>query len=96
MTTCFRLVCFAVMVPLLGACTTEVMPMFEPEVASLETTEPVPEAVAAVALPGQDLRSAQVMDDGCYWYRHVGPVETTMLPLRTIHGRPICARRGLF
>jgi hypothetical protein len=31
-------------------------------------------------------------EDGCYWYRYVGPVETTYLPLRTIEGRPICTR----
>ena len=32
----------------------------------------------------------ELPEDGCYWYEHVGPVETTMLPLRTAEGRPIC------
>jgi len=56
-------------------------------------SKPVPEAVAAIAGPGQDIASARVMpEDGCYWYRHDGPVETTWLPLRTADGRPICTR----
>lgn len=56
-------------------------------------SKPVPEAVAAIAGPGQDVASARVMpEDGCYWYRHAGPVETTWLPLRTADGRPICTR----
>jgi hypothetical protein len=32
------------------------------------------------------------LPDGCYWYRHIGPVETTMLPLLTVEGRPICTQ----
>jgi hypothetical protein len=53
----------------------------------------VPDSVLAVAAPHQDLETARLREaDGCYWYRHVGPVETTPLPLRTIEGRPICAR----
>ncbi|SHF12796.1 hypothetical protein SAMN05444279_1186 [Ruegeria intermedia] len=53
----------------------------------------VPEGVIAIAAPGQDLSAVRIMpEDGCYWYRHVGPVETTYLPLRTVDGRPICAR----
>ena len=53
----------------------------------------VPEEVVAMAAPYQDVSSARLMpEDGCYWYRHVGPVETTMLPLRTVGGRPICTR----
>lgn len=52
----------------------------------------VPEGVAAIAAPYQDLRTARVRpEDGCYWYSHAGPVETTLLPLRTVDGRPICA-----
>ena len=55
----------------------------------------VPEAVVAMAAPYQDVSSARLMpEDGCYWYRHVGPVETTMLPLRTVGGRPICTQRA--
>ncbi len=52
----------------------------------------VPEAVLAAAAPFQDLTSVQLRDDGCYWYRHSGPVETTFLPLLTREGRPICTR----
>lgn len=52
----------------------------------------VPPEVVALAAPGQDLSSVRYMpEDGCYWYRHQGPVEATMLPLRTSSGRPICA-----
>ncbi|MBY6084188.1 MULTISPECIES: hypothetical protein [Ruegeria] len=53
----------------------------------------VPEGVVEIAAPGQDLTAVRIMpEDGCYWYRYVGPVETTYLPLRTADGRPICAR----
>ena len=51
----------------------------------------VPEEVLALAGPGQPtdaLRKNPV--DGCYEYQHVGPVETTFLPLRTAKGNPIC------
>ncbi len=52
----------------------------------------VPDGVVAIAAPGQDLTAVRIMpEDGCYWYRYVGPVETTYLPLRTAEGRPICA-----
>ena len=51
----------------------------------------LPDGVVAMAATYQDLGSARLMpEDGCYWYRHVGPVETTMLPLRTPDGRRIC------
>ncbi|SPH18245.1 hypothetical protein DEA8626_01777 [Defluviimonas aquaemixtae] len=54
----------------------------------------VSEAVVALAGPGQDLASARLMpEDGCYWYEHRGPVETTLLPLRTAGGNPICSAR---
>lgn len=55
--------------------------------------ENVPERVLEIAAAGQDV-SAMKIDplDGCYTYRHVGPVETTMLPLRAKNGRPICTR----
>jgi hypothetical protein len=53
----------------------------------------LPEAVLAVVAPHQNLRAVQIMpEDGCYWYRHRGPVETTMLPLLTTAGRHICTR----
>ena len=55
----------------------------------------VPEAVIAMAAPDQDVATARLVpEDGCYWYRHVGPVETTMLPLRTVDGGTICNRRA--
>lgn len=51
----------------------------------------VPEAVTLLAAPGQDLSTARLLaEDGCYWYMHDGPVEQTLLPLRTSEGRPIC------
>jgi len=53
----------------------------------------LPEAVIAAAAPFQDLTTVELRPgDGCYWYRHTGPVETTFLPLRTREGRPICTR----
>lgn len=53
--------------------------------------EELPEQVALLAAPYQNLQEVILKpEDGCYWYRHVGPVETTMLPLRTAEGRPIC------
>ena len=66
-----------------------------------ETTDPdtglsadVMTRLSAMAAPYQDLRSVRLRpEDGCYWYRHVGPVETTMLPLRTVDGRRICTQR---
>lgn len=53
----------------------------------------LPESVLAIAAPYQDLTSVRINEeDGCYEYRHVGPVETTFLPLRATNGRPICTR----
>lgn len=55
----------------------------------------VPEAVIQTAAFYQDLTTARLRpEDGCYWYLHSGPVETTLLPLRTIAGRPICTASG--
>lgn len=52
---------------------------------------PLPEGVLAIAGPNQDIASARLMpEDNCYWYAHKGPVETTLLPLRTAAGNPIC------
>lgn len=54
---------------------------------------PLPENIAVLADPRQDLAAVRLLpEDGCLWYRHVGPVETTMLPLRTPDGRPICTK----
>ncbi|MCU0815685.1 MAG: hypothetical protein MUF74_04145 [Cypionkella sp.] len=56
---------------------------------------PLPESVVALAAPWQDLTTARLKpEDNCYWYQHVGQVETTLLPLRTPDGRPICAQLG--
>ena len=53
----------------------------------------VPESVSSIAAPFQDLTTARIRpEDGCYWYMHKGPVETTELPLRTNAGNPICTR----
>jgi hypothetical protein len=73
-----------------SACTptTEATPASDPQFL-----EVVPEPVLAAAAPWQDLTAVTLReDDGCYWYRHVGPVETTFLPLLTREGRPICTR----
>lgn len=53
----------------------------------------VPEEVAQMAAPNQNLNTVKLMEDGCFWYQHVGPVETTMLPLLSTRGRPICTAR---
>ena len=53
----------------------------------------LPENVIEVAAPNQDLNAVRIDPiDGCYVYRHIGPVETTYLPLRTKRGNPICTR----
>lgn len=53
----------------------------------------VPESVIALADPTQNLSAVQLNPaDGCYWYKHDGPVETTLLPLRATDGRVICAQ----
>lgn len=54
----------------------------------------LPEGLLAIAAPYQDLTAVRLNpEDGCYVYRHVGPVETTFLPLRSVRGRPICTRQ---
>ena len=54
----------------------------------------LPPESADLAGPNQDLTAVRfVPEDGCYWYRYKGPVETTMLPLRTKNGNPICAKK---
>lgn len=61
--------------------------------AATGTTGVLPDEVVAMAAPNQNLASARVLpEDGCYWYTHQGPVETTLLPLRTKEGRPICTK----
>lgn len=56
--------------------------------------EELPEGLAETAMPGQPLHAVRIQPDGCYWYQHVGPVETTMLPLRSRAGGMICSRPG--
>jgi len=42
----------------------------------------------------QDLTTARLRpEDGCYWYEHSGPVENTLVPLRSAGGNPICTSR---
>lgn len=53
----------------------------------------LPEGVSSIAAPSQNLTAVRIDPiDGCYVYQHVGPVETTLLPLRAANGRPICGR----
>ena len=53
----------------------------------------LPEAVVGMAAPYQNLAAVRLLpDDGCFWYQHAGPVETTLLPLRTVKGNKICAK----
>jgi hypothetical protein len=53
----------------------------------------VPESVTSIAAPRQNLAALRIDPaDGCYTFQHVGPVETTFLPLRAKNGRPICTR----
>lgn len=49
-----------------------------------------PELISLVA-PMQDVSTARLLrSDNCFWYEHRGQVETTLLPLTTAGGRPIC------
>lgn len=51
----------------------------------------LPETVVELAGADQDLATARFREqDRCYWYEHNGPVEKTLLPLRTADGNPIC------
>ena len=53
--------------------------------------DPIPEAVIALAAPYQNTDAVVFRpEDNCYWYWHDGPVEATLLPLRTVRGAPIC------
>jgi hypothetical protein len=47
-----------------------------------------------LAAPDQDIATARLLpEDNCYWYEHNGPVEVTLLPLRTAAGNPICVAK---
>ncbi|WP_299376062.1 hypothetical protein [uncultured Tateyamaria sp.] len=53
----------------------------------------LPQSVVDLAGPNQNLRQVKVLpEDGCFWYLHNGPVESTLLPLRTASGSPICTK----
>ncbi|MDP2520573.1 hypothetical protein Q8W37_19080 [Shimia thalassica] len=53
----------------------------------------IPSGVIEIADTSQDLTTARLRsEDNCYWYMHSSPVETTLLPLRTVNGNPICAK----
>jgi len=74
----------------LGACT---VPISQATDKSTGFIKELPEGVALLAAPFQNLQEVTLRpEDGCYWYRHIGPVETTMLPLLTVEGRPICTQ----
>ena len=61
---------------------------------AVDQMDTVPEAVLAMADPDQDAATARILpNDNCYWYVHSGPVETTLLPLTTPNGNPICLPR---
>ena len=83
-----RPVFFLIAALTVAACTA---PTNRPADGSPGFIEELPEQVALIAAPYQNLQEVILKpEDNCYWYRHVGPVETTMLPLRTVEGRPIC------
>ena len=85
-----RPVFFAVALLALGACTVPIDQGIDKSTGFLKE---LPEGVALIAAPYQNLEEVILKpEDGCYWYRHVGPVETTLLPLRTVEGRPICTQ----
>ena len=71
----------------LGACTMPVGGSTTPNAGISPNTL---EQLSVLAAPYQNLQSVELREDGCYWYRHDGPVEDTMLPLRTSEGRFIC------
>ncbi|WP_322892813.1 MULTISPECIES: hypothetical protein [unclassified Yoonia] len=73
----------------LGACTG--MPMPTAGNAPDPVSTSIPQEVRDIAAPFQDLNTAVLLEqDNCYWYQHQGPVETTLLPLRSVRGAPIC------
>src|SRR5690554_397892 len=77
----------------LGACTATTTSFDPTGNQDPDFIEELPADVAALAGPNQDLQSVTLRpEDGCYWYLYEGPVETTMIPLRTAGGQRICAR----
>lgn len=82
----------AMMVPLLGACSGQLGMSGNEDGKSGEAE--VPEAVLQLAAPNQNVQSARMQEDGCFWYEYAGPVETTRLPLTTVDGKRICGQAG--
>ena len=77
----------------LAGCAVADGPATDPDTGFIED---LPEGVVAIAAPYQNLRAVRISpEDGCYWYLHDGPVESTLLPLRTVQGNPICTEAGL-
>ncbi|WP_299149359.1 hypothetical protein [uncultured Tateyamaria sp.] len=78
----------ALMIALTGAACTDL-----PGTATGGYIGQLPEGVVDIAAPGQNLNQVRLLpEDGCYWYLHKGPVESTLLPLRTTTGAPICTK----
>lgn len=81
-----------VMLQLLGACAA---PLGVGGKANAPSDEKdLPEAVIQLAAANQNVYSARLQPDGCYWYEYHGPVETTLLPLLTDDGKRICGEAG--
>ena len=82
-----RLIGFVVATLALGGCST-----LDGTARETRQQEALQAQLAALAAPDQDVATARLRpEDGCYWYRHAGRVETTELPLRTPGGQQICA-----
>lgn len=82
-----------VAVSLFAGCTVPDGPAVNEETGFIKE---LPEGVIAIAAPYQNLDAVRISaEDGCYWYLHDGPVESTLLPLRTVEGSPICTQAGL-
>jgi hypothetical protein len=63
----------------------EVAPTLSPQQQQMQE-------VVSLAGPFQDVSTAVLnLDDNCFYYTHVGPVETIQLALRTPNGSPICS-----
>lgn len=74
---------------LLGACVAQNVAPVTPALPSPE--QQMLNSAIAMAGPNQNAQTTRLnANDNCYWYQHVGPVETTELPLLTATGRPIC------
>jgi len=75
----------------LGACA--LLPGQDPEPVEPPGPPPVPASVLAAAAPNQNLGSVRLRpEDGCFWYLHNGPVEETLLPLRSRTGSRFCVQ----